>query len=223
MSTCKEQATDHDRRRRMNYTSLRSRLGAIGAVCCVAGLAIVAGTVAALVEPVTKQDDLSKRAAGSRAAVQELGRRLKKELVNAIKSGGPKSAIQVCNVAAPAMAQQVTDTIDGQIGRTALKLRNPNNAPDDWERSVLEMFDDKTRNGADATTLEHFEVVQQNGERKFRYMKAIATAKPCLVCHGPNVDPNLRRTIGSLYPEDEAVGFTLGSLRGAFTVTQPVK
>ncbi len=53
-------------------------------------------------------------------------------------------------------------------------------------------------------------------------MKAIPTAPLCLTCHGANVDPSLREKIEAVYPNDAAVGYNEGDIRGAFTITQPM-
>ncbi|MGH1419048.1 MAG: Tll0287-like domain-containing protein [Hyphomicrobiaceae bacterium] len=167
-------------------------------------------------------DVIEAKTAFARSAVTELASRLKSQLVKAIKANGPASAIPVCNVAAPTIAKDISDKLGGRIARTALKLRNPKNAPDIWEQKNLEHFAKQIEAGADVKTLEHFEVVKHDGRSSFRYMKAITTGKPCLTCHGTGVAPALLDTIRDLYPEDKAVGFTPGSLRGAFTVTLPV-
>lgn len=157
--------------------------------------------------------------AAARAAVKDLGEKLKGELVAALKAGGPGLALGVCRTAAPPIAADVSNAHGFEVGRTALKVRNPENAPGEFERRVLEAFVESIAGGADPATLEHAEVASENGKREFRYMKAIPTAaEPCLACHGANVDPALKTQILKLYPEDKATGFAAGELRGAFTV-----
>ena len=158
--------------------------------------------------------------AKARAAVKDLGEGLKSELMAAIKAGGPVSAIAVCKTVAPALAEQSSRDHGLEMGRTALRVRNPANAPDQWERKVLENFVAKIAAGADPATLEHVGTASQGDETVFRYMKAIPTAaEPCLTCHGSNLDPALKAEIARLYPDDQATGFKAGELRGAFTVT----
>lgn len=164
----------------------------------------------------------AERAAASRKLIQDFAKRLRGELKAAMQAGGPAAAISVCNQAAPKIAQDKAAQTGWSVGRTALRLRSPANAPDDWERAVLGMFAEKAAKGADLGTLEHHEQVVAHGKRVFRYMKAIPTQKPCLTCHGGKIDAGLERKIGEFYPEDQAVGFSLGELRGAFTITQPM-
>jgi hypothetical protein len=109
------------------------------------------------------------------------------------------------------------------IGRTSLKLRNPANAPDNWELAVLKQFEARKEQGESADKLEFFAVIDDDqGQKTFRYMKAIPTAALCLNCHGENVPAEVDAKLKELYPNDQARGFQEGDLRGAFTLAQPV-
>jgi hypothetical protein len=155
--------------------------------------------------------------------IQEFMTNLKGELKSALKAEGPVGAIGVCQEAAPAVTRDVAAKHGWNVGRTALKLRNPENAPDDWEREVLEAFVAQREAGADPKKLAVTKVVNRDGEATFRYMKAIPLAeKPCATCHGTNVDPDLRAEILERYPEDKAVGFKPGEIRGAFTLSRRI-
>lgn len=156
----------------------------------------------------------------ARAAAKDLGERLKGELVAAIKSGGPVMAIQVCNTVAGELANEISKQHELTVGRTSLRVRNAKNAPDAYERKVLEEFLEKASSGADLSKLEHFDLVSENGDKTFRYMKAIPmAAEPCLACHGTELKPEVKAEISRLYPEDQATGFKPGELRGAFTIS----
>lgn len=178
------------------------------------------GLIAAAV-PGFAADDAS-RVAASRAAVKEFMETLQGELQAAMKAGGPTKAIEVCNTKAPTIAQDVSKAKGFRIARTSLKTRNPDNAPDAWERKVLEDFEARKRAGEDPTKLERQEVVTADGKQTFRYMKAIPTAELCLNCHGEKLDPKVSATLKRLYPKDQATGFKAGDLRGAFTIAQPL-
>jgi hypothetical protein len=180
---------------------------------------MAAAAAMALTFPVLAGDADETRLAKARGAVKGLGEGLRSELMAAIKSGGPVSAISVCKTIAPALAEQASIEHGVQVRRTALRVRNPVNTPDAWERKVLEDFLAKISAGSDPGTLEHSATAAEGGETWLRYMKAIPTAaEPCLTCHGPSVDPVLKAEIDRLYPGDEATGFKAGDLRGAFSV-----
>jgi hypothetical protein len=159
----------------------------------------------------------------ARATAMALGGKLKAELEAALKSDGPVKALAVCKTVAPAIASDLAASSGGKVGRTALKVRNPANAPDAFEKAVLLRFVEDVAKGADPTKLEHAEIVDADGKRLLRYMKAIPMAPaPCATCHGTDVAPHLLRAIRDLYPADQAVGFKPGEIRGAFTITTPL-
>ena len=176
-------------------------------------LALCAGTAAA-------EQDLAPRVEASKAAVMAFASSLKGELQAAMKSGGPVEAIAVCNERAPAIAAAQSAEHNLRVGRTSLKVRNPGNAPDAWERAVLEDFEQRLVAGEDPAQLVRAEVVEGADGREFRFMKAIPTGEVCLACHGKEIRPDVAAKLDELYPQDRARGFEPGDLRGAFTVRQ---
>lgn len=167
-------------------------------------------------------DHIEERAAASRAVAGEFMSALKAELMKAMREGGPSNAIKVCKDVAPEIAAQKSKATGWGVARTSLKVRNPANAPDTWEKEVLESFEVRRAKGESVNTLEHGEIVIKNGKRVFRYMKAIQTRGICLRCHGTNIDPAVAEALKQFYPQDQATGFKLGDIRGAFTITQPM-
>ncbi|MGD8311742.1 MAG: DUF3365 domain-containing protein [Gammaproteobacteria bacterium] len=167
-------------------------------------------------------DEYSQRLAASRATVAEFMQTLKRELQKGMQDGGPVNAISVCNLTAPAIANTYSVRKGWDVGRTSLRLRNPDNAPDAWEQAVLESFEERKQAGEAPADLEYWEVVMQDGEPVFRYMKAIPTTELCTACHGQHVDQMVKERLRKLYPHDRALGFRPGDIRGAFTVTQPL-
>lgn len=167
--------------------------------------------------PAETQSELTLQARG---LVKQFGGQLKTELQKGMKSGGPVNAIGVCNEKAPGIAQAVANGSGWSIGRTSLKLRNPDNHPDAWEQQVLQQFEKQLAEGADPGKLEFSQVLELNGRKQFRYMKAIPTGKVCLNCHGSEIKPEVTAKLDQLYPANQARGFRLGQLRGAFTLEQ---
>lgn len=153
----------------------------------------------------------------AREAARELGRQLKSELTSASSETGSAGGVEVCRDRAPAIAADLSP--DGvRVGRTALRVRNPDNAPDAWEHAVLSNFAERLGTGADPGSIEHWEVQTASGQRIGRWMKAIPMQPQCVLCHGSELSEPLARTLRALYPEDEATGFEPGELRGAFSV-----
>lgn len=168
-------------------------------------------------------DEIESRTRASKAVIKEFSGDLKGELVAALEAGGPVSAISMCTAKAPDIAETHSMATGWRVGRTSLKVRNPANAPDEWEARVLMDFEVRKANGEDPAMIDFAQIVEAAGKKEFRYMKAIPTAeKPCLACHGANLDPEVAAEIDALYPTDEARGYSAGDLRGAFTIRQPM-
>lgn len=153
-------------------------------------------------------------------AIQELMGALKSELKGAIKTGGFIEALEVCQTKAPQISAELSKKVGFSISRTSLKVRNSNNAPDKWEKNVLEQFEKRKADGEDPKSLEFMAVVEKDGQRERRYMKAIPIQGPCLSCHGKEIDAPIIAKLKELYPDDQAIGFEAGDLRGAFSITE---
>ncbi len=162
-------------------------------------------------------DEVAQHAGEARGLIKEFAGALKGELKAAMKAGGPLEAISTCNNKAPEIASQKSQELGWDLARTSLKLRNPDNAPDAWEQEVLQSFETRKAAGEDAAKMEQAEIVEKDGKRVFRYMKAIPAGKRCLKCHGESIKADLAEKLDSLYPEDQARGFKEGDIRGAFT------
>ncbi len=188
-----------------------------GAAGVAAVLAVSAYATAG--EKLSASDDLVTQA---HTIVAQFSGKLKTQLMSAMKAEGPVTAIEVCNVTAPAIASEVS-TQGWSVGRTSLKLRNARNKPDEWEKRTLEFFEAEKAKGADVTKLERSEIANVNGVRTFRFMKAIPTGEPCLTCHGSEVSEPVKAKLATLYPNDQATGFKAGDIRGAFTLSKPVQ
>ncbi len=165
-------------------------------------------------------EDTAALAAEARGVVQQFSGALGKELKSALERGGPVAAIEVCNLKAPGIADQAGTVTGWHVGRTALKLRNPKNAADEWEKAVLQSFAQRTAAGEDLTRMEQTEIIARDGHRTVRYVKAIPTAELCVTCHGAALKPEVQTRLLELYPADQATGFAPGMLRGAFTLTK---
>jgi len=138
--------------------------------------------------------------------------------------GGPEGAISACRDTAPQLAKAASEESGWAVRRVSLRNRNPKAVPDAWERAVLEDFDRRAAAGESPATLEKGEVVAEGAQSHYRYMKALPTMELCLNCHGApeKMTPAVRERLASLYPQDKAVGYTLGQVRGAITLKKPL-
>jgi Protein of unknown function (DUF3365) len=171
-----------------------------------------------------KKAELQLRVQKLRDTVQMLSDRLRTELSAATRSGAIAAAIEACRTLSPDLTSIVADESSVELIRTSLKVRNPDNAPDEWEEQVLQSFQKQASSGTEIGKLEHYEVVTTpEGDRMLRYMKAIPIGETCLACHGNDVKMDVKAEIARLYPEDKAIGYKLGELRGAFSVIQLIQ
>lgn len=153
----------------------------------------------------------------ARQSADQFGSRLKQALRGAIQKEGPVKAIEVCQIKAP----EIADDLSGPrivVGRTSLDIRNPDNAPDSWETRMLKDFEQRLKRGADPANIESFAIRDDGGRSYGHWMKAIPTQGLCTTCHGTNIAPDVAEAITAAYPEDRARGFEVGDLRGAFSV-----
>ncbi|NBD95663.1 MAG: DUF3365 domain-containing protein [Gammaproteobacteria bacterium] len=172
--------------------------------------ALLAGSVAAA-EPAPEWVEQARIGAGA------LGKELQQALMSAMQEGGAVAAIDVCRIEAPAIAERVSiGHLD--VGRTSLSVRNPDNAPDRWEARMLAEFNERLAQGEAPGRIEAF-AIRHDGERRYgHWMKAIPTQGLCTACHGTDIQPEVAGAIDAAYPKDEARGFSVGELRGAFSV-----
>ncbi len=157
----------------------------------------------------------------SRAMAQALGSELKAELGKAIEKGGPVSAIGVCKSRAPEIAARLSKESGADVGRTALRVRNPANAPDPLEKLLIEQFSAELASGGFELPQQAAFEINRGGMVERRYMQALPMDGVCLTCHGSTLDPKVAASIASEYPEDRATGFAPGELRGAISIIWP--
>jgi len=156
----------------------------------------------------------------ARSLIEQYGGDLKHELKTAIKQEGIAKAVEACHLKAPDIATDRSKQSGWIVRRTSLKVRNLEDAPDKWEYSVLKQFEARKEAGESVKTMDYSENVTKNGQTWFRYMKAIPTQKICLKCHGEKIDKKVSRELDSLYPFDQATGFKVGDIRGAFSLSK---
>lgn len=170
-----------------------------------------------LLPAVTVAQDESELQQQAKEKIKTFANNLKSELVAAIQQGGLEEGIRVCHHRAPEIAALSSN--DGwHLGRTSLKLRNPDNAPDSWEQSILEQFQRRFENGERVQSMTASAKVDTQQTKAYRYMQAIAVEGVCLACHGQNISPTTHAMIQKYYPQDQATGFQNGDLRGAFSL-----
>jgi len=155
----------------------------------------------------------------ARSLVRTFAGQLKPALKEALTSGGPVAAIDVCASRAPMIAAQLSEASGWKVTRVSRRPRNINSAqPDAWEQQVLERFEARLAAGEAPPALNYGEVVGSD----FRYMQAQAVEPLCLLCHGESLSPEVQAALSQHYPQDRATGYRLGELRGAFSLLKQI-
>ncbi len=143
-------------------------------------------------------------------AVNALASEMMGELTAALDSGDAGAAIAVCKEKAPGVAAHIHETYGVKIGRTSHKLRNAANVAPEWaDPYVADLTDDPTY------------VAGPNGE--LGALLPIKLRAECQMCHGPvdGIDEGIMAAISEAYPDDQALGFIEGDLRGWFWAEAP--
>ena len=154
---------------------------------------------------------------GSEAS-QTLMKNLGTQLKAALQSGGPEEALHVCQQVAQPLTVQTSEKLStATVTRTALRVRNQANAPTEADRAVLSEWEALLASGK---ALPPSKVIS-TGTNQAVYYKPIITESICLKCHGDpsEFSPTLSQTLADLYPNDKAINFATGDLRGAFRVS----
>ena len=159
--------------------------------------------------------------AGPKVIAEAFGK-LGAALGEAVAKSGPAGALPVCSEKAPEIAAGVGKAHGVTLRRASDRPRQPKNAADDAEKTILAAFADalSRKEAPKPQTVEH-------PDGGVSYFAPIVLANPlCLQCHGtPGVDiaPATLEAIRKAYPDDKATGFKLGDLRGLWRVTFPAQ
>lgn len=153
----------------------------------------------------------------------ELMRNLKKALTEAMQKGGAKAAIQVCKMEAPRLTQSTSANFpDIKVRRISLKFRNPENRPDSVDQVVLAEFA-RLKEGGDPLPEYSIRKGAMEGMPVYRFYQPIVVSGFCLNCHGSRntMSTDVIKVLESEYPEDRAVDYLAGDLRGVISVEIP--
>lgn len=141
---------------------------------------------------------------------------LSTQLQAAMQDGGVQQAVNYCQLNAFPLVDSLSKAHQATIRRTTLKARNPADRPTDLERSILEAYAQKEANGEALTPM-----VQALEGQEIAFFAPIRTNVFCLQCHGQpgeTIKAEDYALITRLYPEDQAIGYQEGDLRGMWSI-----
>lgn len=142
------------------------------------------------------------------AVMGELQKVLITTLTAQMKMGGAVGALATCHTEAAPIARRVAAESGIRVGRTSSRLRNAGNAAPEWARPFVAGPTSGRAGDAQAVAVDL-------GDR-VGVLRPIATVTLCTTCHGPvdQLAPDVREKLRVLYPQDRAVDFRDGDLRG---------
>ena len=152
------------------------------------------------------------------SASQDLLKTLKSHLMEAMQQEELVDAFEFCAVQAIPLTEEVNDRLPQtvEVKRVSLKFRNPANKPDPMDEEALKSLANSL---AQTDSLPKFLIMRER-DHIYRYYKPLQIAKPCLKCHGARetIDEQVLNSLRENYPEDNALNYKLGDLRGAVRV-----
>ena len=162
---------------------------------------------------------------GMRATSMEFMKSLKGILINQIQTNGVVKAVSVCSDTAQVLTNNYGIKKGVYIRRVSFNNRNENNYPDDFEKKILNKFELLRQNNELNDQTEHFEIVKEGEFKYLRYLKPILIQAECLNCHGGENDmmPEVKELIVQTYPNDKALGYNIGDLRGAVSLKKAIE
>ena len=144
---------------------------------------------------------------------QATGKTLAGHVKKAIQEKGPFEAIEFCSLSAYPLTDSLSNLYQVKISRKAVKYRNPDNKANEKESKIIEGYVQQIETGKKVKP----QVLKEDG--KIVFYAPIQLQHACLVCHGEpqkEIPDTLYRHIKKLYPEDIAVDFKEGDLRGVW-------
>lgn len=153
------------------------------------------------------------------AIIQASFKTLSSNLKQAMSEGGVSNALKFCNIRAMPLTDSLSDHFGVTVKRVSHRPRNPGNRADSLELADIKMY----INQLDASGELKPKIHSSMNNIKFHAPIQISS-QLCLNCHGtPGTDIAAAdlEVLKSLYPEDEATGFSIGELRGLWVVEFP--
>lgn len=143
---------------------------------------------------------------------------LSQHLMLALETGGVANAVQFCHVNAGTFTDSLSAKHGVRIRRVALQYRNAQNAPNEREKTLFDGFAALKAQGRDLKTADTVILLAPG---RMLFAKPILLLPQCVACHGKvgeTLTEENHRLIRKQYPDDRAIGFSPGDLRGMWAI-----
>lgn len=142
---------------------------------------------------------------------------LSNNLMSQMKMGGPSQAISFCSLQAIPITSQLSEKYNVTIKRTSDKIRNLDNKSTQRELQLINNYKNEIAQNAELKP-----IVEVDDAKKIHFYAPIIVQAKCLTCHGKlneTVAVQTDSILKSLYPNDKAIGYEEGDLRGIWSIT----
>lgn len=160
-----------------------------------------------------------------RIVADEFTKTIKSVLVKQMQSGGIPAAITVCSDTAQMLTADFAALKGINVKRVSFKNRNENDYPDPFEFQALKYFEEMNDKGILKDGSEYVKIITENNGEFIRYLKPIFISDVCLNCHGDSnlFSPEVKVLLNKYYPNDKAIDYKIGDLRGAVSIQKKLK
>ncbi|MEQ8470280.1 MAG: DUF3365 domain-containing protein [Marinoscillum sp.] len=168
---------------------------------------------------VSEVDLMAKGDQIGRESLEVIESTFQTQLKTAVAKEGIAGAISFCNLNAMDIVKKLEDSLGISIKRVTDKPRNPADSLSGIEKEIWEAYAYSPQNGSAQ--------IQELNKTALIYTKPIMiNTGLCLSCHG-EVDQEITKEnhslIQQLYPDDMAIGYKVGDLRGMWRLIIPKK
>ena len=139
---------------------------------------------------------------------------LGKNLKGTMKTKGPVAAVSFCSTKAIPLTSEMEQKYHASIKRVSDKLRNPKNEGNANEKAIIAQYKASLSKGEALTP-----VTQVEKDGKVHFYAPIKVGGLCLTCHGTAVAKPVDSILKLTYPNDKAIGYKQGDLRGIWSIT----
>lgn len=161
-------------------------------------------------------DDIALLMAKGDLITNEAQKTLLANVASAMEKGGSDYAVAFCNTAAIPLTDSVASSHNAHIQRLTDKNRNPNNGlASELDKDIWERLNKVFKTGGSP-----FQFLEQEDGDIFYYRPIVIGMPTCIQCHGSknDISESTRRIIAEKYPNDKAVDYEMGQLRGMWKV-----
>jgi mono/diheme cytochrome c family protein len=169
--------------------------------------------------PVDASDTTNFLSVGKKVAMDTKAA-LGKQLFAAVEREGAAGAVEFCSLRAISITDSMAQVLNTGVKRVSDQPRNKGNQANEMELTIITEMKAMLAKGEEVKP-----VLNKEGGKAVGYYP-IVTNNFCLQCHGKkdgDIESVTLATLGKLYPEDKAIGYSENQLRGLFVVEMDAK